>query len=354
MLQARARAVALAAAMAASAALATAAQAQAASYRVVDLGTLPGGDISWAAAVNGKLQVAGSSGLSSPGHVATLWQDGTQQSLGQLDNAQTFSDAYAVDSAGEVAGGALVSDASGGTAHSHAFLWRNGRMHDLGLLTGGLTSIAHGLNRYGLVVGEAGSPPLDAPHPVTWRHGVISDLGTFGGLFGAAYGVNSHGTVVGAAALPDGDVHAFRWRHGVMHDLGTLGGANSEADAISPRGRIVGSSQRRNGRVHAFALRFKRMRDLGATASRPNSAAVAVNRDGAAVGSVFRIGAGGDRSNEHAALFQQHQALDLNTLIPTRSGWVLQQATGINGAGDIVGNGTLHGEQHGFLLIPTS
>jgi len=43
---------------------------------------------------------------------------------------------------------------------------------------------------------------------------------------------------------------------------------------------------------------------------------------------------------------------DLNKLIPTGSGWVLQQAFGINNAGQIVGTGTHNGQSRGFLLSP--
>ena len=43
---------------------------------------------------------------------------------------------------------------------------------------------------------------------------------------------------------------------------------------------------------------------------------------------------------------------DLNKLIPAGSGWVLLQAFGINNSGQIVGTGTIHGEEHGFLLTP--
>jgi probable HAF family extracellular repeat protein len=42
--------------------------------------------------------------------------------------------------------------------------------------------------------------------------------------------------------------------------------------------------------------------------------------------------------------------LDLNKLIPSGSGWALSSATGINISGQIVGNGTINGQQHAFLL----
>jgi len=45
---------------------------------------------------------------------------------------------------------------------------------------------------------------------------------------------------------------------------------------------------------------------------------------------------------------------DLNDLLPAGSGWVLRTATGINEAGQIVGEGTLRGQRDGraYLLTP--
>ena len=44
--------------------------------------------------------------------------------------------------------------------------------------------------------------------------------------------------------------------------------------------------------------------------------------------------------------------VDLNTLLPADSGWVLLSANAINDAGQIVGEGTLDGEPRAFLLTP--
>jgi len=44
--------------------------------------------------------------------------------------------------------------------------------------------------------------------------------------------------------------------------------------------------------------------------------------------------------------------LNLNDLIDSSSGWQLYFAAGINAKGQIVGRGTLNGEEHGFLLTP--
>ena len=44
--------------------------------------------------------------------------------------------------------------------------------------------------------------------------------------------------------------------------------------------------------------------------------------------------------------------VDGNDLIPADSGWALQDATGINDAGEIVGDGVIDGQDHAFLLTP--
>jgi hypothetical protein len=45
---------------------------------------------------------------------------------------------------------------------------------------------------------------------------------------------------------------------------------------------------------------------------------------------------------------------DLNSLIPSNSGWVLINANSINTLGQITGYGTVGGQNHGFLLTPTN
>jgi hypothetical protein len=45
---------------------------------------------------------------------------------------------------------------------------------------------------------------------------------------------------------------------------------------------------------------------------------------------------------------------DLNTLIPSNSGWTLTMATAINVRGQITGEGDINGQQHGFLLTPVA
>ena len=62
------------------------------------------------------------------------------------------------------------------------------------------------------------------------------------------------------------------------------------------------------------------------------------------------VGVIGPANNQHAALFEHGKAYDLNTLIPSGSGWTLTKATAINNQGIVVGTGIRGGVQRGFLL----
>lgn len=61
---------------------------------------------------------------------------------------------------------------------------------------------------------------------------------------------------------------------------------------------------------------------------------------------------GGSAMSPHAFLFDQGEMLDLNTLIPSDSGWILIDANGINNQGQIIGVGKHQGNRRAFLLTP--
>jgi hypothetical protein len=54
----------------------------------------------------------------------------------------------------------------------------------------------------------------------------------------------------------------------------------------------------------------------------------------------------------HAFIWEHGQMQDLNNVIPDGTGWVLDNATGINKHGQIVGTGVHNGQFSGFLLTP--
>jgi probable HAF family extracellular repeat protein len=261
-------------------------------------------------------------------------------------------------------------------------------------LLGDTISQAYGASTNGLVAGESTSAH-GYGHAVIWLNGAIEDLGTLGGEFSNASGVSSDGKVTGYAANASQWQHAFLWmKSGGMLDLGTLGGLTSFGNGVNRLGQVVGeadpgcvcslhafvwSSQTgmvdlakdSTGESFAYAIN-----DLGQIAgvleqgsfwqavvwdsdgnaqglnqASQSAAATAINDLGQVVG-WNRI-----PIKPHLYAFMWTKATgmqNLNDLIPSGSGWVLDAAYGINDSGQIVGTGTLNGANHAFLLTPTA
>jgi probable HAF family extracellular repeat protein len=89
-----------------------------------DLGTL-GGTISFGADVNAKNQVVGWSSTASGATHAFLWQDGLMQDLGAIrTGSQSYSQAHAINNAGQVVGFSFLADNN----TRRAVLWENGKL----------------------------------------------------------------------------------------------------------------------------------------------------------------------------------------------------------------------------------
>lgn len=139
--------------------------------------------------------------------------------------------------------GWVVGWAGAGEMTTHAFVWRNGGMTDLGSLTGPTgSSSASDVNDRGEIVGRS-TTTTGGNSAFLWHRGQMTDLGTLGGSFSSATGINDRGEVVGFSTTPTEEFHAFLWRKGHMIDLGTVEGSSfSSAEAINNRGQVVGES----------------------------------------------------------------------------------------------------------------
>ena len=148
------------------------------------------------------------------------------------------------------------------------------------------------------------------PSLISPPYSSMVDLGTLGGSYSTGFSINSSGQVTGSSnTTGDSSYHAFLISppYTAMTDLGTLGGTYAFSLGINSSGQVVGYSQTTGGSNDAFLYT-------------------------SATGMV-----------------------DLNTLLPSGSGWVLGVAKTINDAGQITGNGVNpSGALHAFLLSPAS
>ena len=150
------------------------------------------------------------------------------------------SEALGINEAGQIVG--WSTDASG---YSHACLWQNGTITDLGMLPGGYGSQAWGINDAGQIVGSSWISDSRADASAClWQNGTITDLGTLPGCDGSeAWSINEAGQIVGASKTATGYSHACLWQNGTITDLGTLPGDwHSGACGINETGQIVGLS----------------------------------------------------------------------------------------------------------------
>jgi len=370
-------------------------------YTVTDLGRLAPTAINFWDQVVGNLN----------GHAFMWTKSGGLKNLGTLPNGSSSS-AAAINDLGAVVGvadGSATVVSPNGHVYTCAdvpqgFVWtsKNG-MQGFGLILVGeanpceepgtsIVSYATGINIFGQVVGTInwGSNTYVLGFLWTQSGGIVplpfSDLG-FIIDNSEANGINNYGQSVGAVGccvtLEYGN--AVFWNSNGMVDLGTLGASDSFSDfhdycsdarAINDLDQIVGWSttvpsstessapclSAQLNSPHAFVWsQGQGMQDLGTLPGDTMSMAYANNFFGQIIGTsgngVISSPYAGDPLGitvvgEPFIWTKNGGMKDLNTMIPKDSRWVLNTATGINIWGQIVGSGTRNGKPHGFLLTP--
>lgn len=186
-----------------------------------------------------------------------------------------------------------------------------------------------GINNRGQVTGSARINGVGSVFRYTENIG-IENLGR-----GIGYDINDSGAVTG---ISQGNV--FLYEDGVGMTL-LFPGSGS---AINNQGTIAGETFL-TGSEQAFLYAngsFQFLESFGGP-----SQVWGLNNLNEVVGET-RIG-----DQIRAFLWREQQGMvDLNTLISPDSGWSLFNATGINDAGQIVGNGVFNGRNTAFLLQP--
>jgi len=307
----------------------------AASYTLTDLGSATNGPFT---AINASGEVA----WTSASFDAMLYNGSYTIDLGSLAGGA----ADGINSSGEVTG----DTRTGGTIQ--AFLYNGTSIVGLGTLGGSSSSIGYGVNDSGEVTGAAGPPNQTFLYNGT----SMVNLGTLPG-FGDNDGqaINNSGEVAGYARAPDGVAHAFLWNGTSWVDLGNLGG-DAFGYAINASGEVAGVSSTsgsfNSGNERAFLYNGTTMINLG-TLSGDQTVGQGINDSGEVVGyycDAATCTSGG------AFLYNGVSMISLNAFVdsPGSDFTHFLQATGINDAGQIVGDGlTTSGQEDAFLLTPT-
>jgi probable HAF family extracellular repeat protein len=259
--------------------------------------------------LNGKIKNLGSLGADANGN-------GIGASY-VSPNSYTGGNGSSLNNKGHVVGASSYYDKTGKNLGSRAFLWANNKLVNLGALgvdsTGLSDSQATAINDNDQVVGnssyfnKAGTKLGD--HAFIWVNGKMTDLGLInaspdGSGDSRAIAINAVGQVLGNSTIYKGNFntgpHGFLWFKGKMTDLGTLwpnqsqGWRDSYPFAFNNKGQVVGASGYYDNGL----------------------------------------------SGVSAFLYQNGKMLDLNTLLPKNSGWLLDNALAINDKGQITVHGT--------------
>jgi len=340
--------------------------AEAQTYTITDIGVLKGDNESNGFWINNLGVVVGCSDTQTlqgypctglvPGQHAFTWtKSGGMKDLGTLSGA-TVSGAIGINDSGTVVG---YSNVNGQLATNFvAVKWSSsGAMTNLGKLSGGSSSAAFEINSAGEIAGDSflSNGIVDA---TSWTNNKIKNLGALPkAIFTAGLDINDNGYIVGESVFrygPPFTSHAFLWNGSTMKDLGTLsGGVTSMANAINNAGLIVGQSDGTITKGHWHAVLWNtsdKIQDLGTLPGGTYSVAFGVNDFSVVVGY-------GNLSNNaaHAMVWTSTGGMrDLNSLIPSGSGWVLINANSINNVGQITGYGTKAGHNHAFVLTPVN
>lgn len=285
---------------------------------IEDLGTLPGGDQSWATSINDRGEVTG------------------------------YADAPPFH-------------------QRRPFLWlpepRYGLpagMNDIGPLSDQYESFGQSVNNHGEIVGEGGAHGfIWLPTPAYGLPAGMNDLGLPSGTdYSAAYGINDNGLVILRAQTTQFIDHAFVWQNGTYLDIGNLGGpyGYSLASAISRSGMVAGYSEVDTTlNMHSYLWQpLLGMKDLGTVPGFESSFALDVNISHDVVG-VSRS----SHSPTTSVAFlcrRDGQMIDLNRHVtPPPIGLALEQARAINDRGEIVAVGQVAPDDwRSFLLTPVA
>jgi len=275
--------------------------------------------------------------------------------LGFIDTG-TYANAYGMNNNGDVVGRAKINTTEN---RYYAYLYTQGKMYNLGYLTGASLSTsmseAVAINDDGQITGYSRYTPdvgSSTTHAFLYEGWEIDELGnfvagtmndldvlTYGGVVGTAskgYGINGNGDVVGFSQV-SGRGRGFLKEYGeAMVDIGMFPGASASTsgNAINDNGVITGQCP--NGTyVHAFLKNpGEDMVSLGALSETGSSYGNAINDDNLVAGYSTGDPNAPESSDKRAFLWSAEDGMISLGTLGTGDESI---AYGINADGDVVG-----------------
>lgn len=327
-------------------------------FEVVDVGTLPGCDVTYAEAVNNRGWVVGFAYTHVPpghgNHLLSrpyLWRDGKMIELPRLGGQ--WGKAFDINDNGDVVG--YAEDKKGSDI---PVIWRASTNYQPTQLGSDLLTVTAILND-GAMAGTLSDG--ETSHPVVLRDGRRLTQGNEPNSGIRVNAINPAGTLAGFVIPDGGQVETFRspgdrkaacWVNGREVRLKDLGKGVSECADINEKGVAVGWADSKEGR-RACVWRDNTVHVLPSGEGRAEAAAI--NNHGVIVGEATREEE--DRSYQFAAMWRDRKLYDLNELLIAPKGWKLQYAVDISDSGFICGYGNLNKFPthywRAFLLRPT-
>lgn len=274
-----------------------------------------------------------------------------------------YSDALSINDHGQIVGisytharfyelqlGGLESIPPSQLYDGHATLWQNGTATTLPSLSGQY-AYANDINNHGQIVGWSLISQNQAA--TIWNNGLPTALSTPTGLNSEAHAINDNGYTVGVLRQGNSIGDAALWNsNNELILLDTIGGNGSGAYAINNANIAAGWSESSDGRQHATLWENGLAIDLGRQGDYA-SFAYGLNNLGHVVGSFIEIDGTTGYLEEYAALWIDGNRINLNSLIDSTSGIILDSAYGINDQGWIIARGTNNGDTYStYLLMP--
>jgi probable HAF family extracellular repeat protein len=315
---------------------------------ITDLGLLPGGTASAGLAINNEPIIVGLATDSNLDLQRPFWDANTGAIVGFADNFDPAATAVPehLNNNREMAGTEVISS---GRLFRGIYWNASGEAFGLPPLTGidpvfgEVHIMAHGINNLGQIVGSSQDENFTS-HAVLWQNKNTAPIDL--GVVGDSNAVNDLSHVVGN--IFGSPVHGFLWRNGGVTQLSPPSGqVVSEASAINNTGLIAGKSNifpvvweydpRNPGRA-------PRVQQLPIPAGFFSATTTAVNDSGDVVGY-----AGSPNIDSHAILWRDGIAIDLGIW----PGGHYSVANGINDLGQIVGTGTVAGNNLDHALMWT-